>query len=275
MIFYSDLACERRRVDLSIDGVNFRKERRGKFLWERIFINSEAGAASIGRPMGNYDTLTLPAIESLDGEDIYDAAEEISRELCAICDKKGILPGRILIAGLGNGNLTPDSVGPKTAAQINATMHIKGFSEGLFEELECSEIAVCAPGVSAFSGMDAAEVISGICNTIKPDVIFAVDALAAGSPKRLGRTIQISDTGIFPGSGIGNTRAAVDEKRIGVPVISLGVPTVINAEVYPLGDEDESEGGERLFVSPKDIDTIVAVSSKIIATGINQAFGII
>ena len=275
--FSSDLACERRRADLDVEGIMMQRERRGDFLWERISVTSDEGAASIGRPKGRYDTLTLPRMESLDDEEIYDAAEEIARELCLLCDTNEIYPGRILVVGLGNGNLTPDSIGPKTAELVNATMHVKNCDERLFNRLECSEIAVLTPGVSAFSGMDAAEVVTALCQKIRPDVIFAVDSLAAKDAGRLGKTIQISDTGIFPGSGIGNTRAALDEQSLGITVISLGVPTVINADVF-LSDarQDAAKNdGDGLFVSPKDIDSIAQNSARIIATGINQAFGIL
>lgn len=274
--FSSDLACERRRADLDVEGVSMQRERHGDFLWERISITSGAGAESIGRPVGRYDTLTLPRMESLDDEEIYDAAEEIAKELCILCDSNGIYPDRILVVGLGNGNLTPDSIGPKAAQLINATMHVKSCDEKLFDRLDCSEIAVLTPGVSSFSGMDAAEVVTALCQKIHPDVIFAIDSLAARDADRLGRTIQISDTGIFPGSGIGNTRAALDEQSLGVTVISLGVPTVINAKAFLAeGAGTNSDKSDGLFVSPKDIDSIAQNSARIIATGINQAFGIL
>ena len=274
----SDLACERGRVDTGIQGVELKKECSGGYVWERIRISSEEGARSIGRPIGNYDTLTLPRMDKLDEEEIDDAANEIAKELCLAADRLNIYPERLLVVGLGNAELTPDSVGPKTANAINATMHIKEFDGAMFGDLECSEIAVITPGVMAQSGMEASELIMGICDRIMPDAVLAIDALASKSAKRLGTTIQISDTGIFPGSGIGNSRAPLNKKTLGIPVIAIGVPTVINARLLLADSGIRSfghDGIENMFVSPREIDGITAASSKIISHGINQAFGII
>lgn len=284
--FGSDLACERGRADTSLNGVEFKKESVGDFVWERIRIFSDDGEKSIGRPRGIYNTLTTPRLDTLDDEQLEDGAEELAKEFCILCDRVLTEPKRILVVGLGNSRLTPDSIGPRTAELVNATMHIRNFDNGMFRELECSEIAVLSPGVTASSGMEATDAIIGVCDRIEPDIIFAIDALASKSPMRLGRTIQISDTGIFPGSGIGNHRKAINQKTIGVPVIAIGVPTVINAETFLLGDEPperrellrarfrrkESEG---MFVSPREIDGIVNSSAQLISMGINQAFGIL
>ena len=269
----SDLACERGRADTALPGVTRSAELCGKFAWERIRISSSEGAESIGRPIGNYDTLTLPRMDELDEEDIDDAANEVAKELCTMVDRLGVCPARLLIVGLGNRDLTPDSIGPKVAARINATMHISGLDGGLFTDLECSEIAVISPGVSAQSGMDSTDIITAVCDRIMPDAVIAVDALASRSASRLGTTIQISDTGIFPGSGIGNGKKELSEDSVGIPVIAIGVPTVINARVVAQAGECNSY--HSMFVSPKEIDGITDTSSKIIATGINQAFGII
>lgn len=283
--FYSDLACERRRADTEVEGVDFKKVAEGDFVWEKIKIFSEEGARSIGRPRGTYDTLTLPRLDTLDDGQIEDAAEEIAKELCTLCDRALTEPRRILVVGLGNSALTPDAVGPKTADMVNATMHIRNFDTGMFRELECSEIAVLTPGVTAKSGMEALDAVIGVCDRIEPDVIFAVDALASRSVMRLGRTVQMSDTGIFPGSGIGNSRCAISRRTVGIPVIAIGVPTVISAEAFLLGEETperrdalrvkfRKKETEDMFVSPREIDGIITNSAKIISRGINQAFGI-
>ena len=269
----SDLACERGRADTSLPGVMRSVELCGKFNWERIRICSSEGAESIGRPIGNYDTLTLPRMDELDEEDVEDAANEVAKELCTVLDRLDVCPARLLVVGLGNRELTPDSVGPKVAARINATMHISNYDCGIFTEMECSEIAVISPGVSAQSGMDSTDLITAVCDRIMPDAVIAIDALASKSASRLGTTIQISDTGIFPGSGIGSRQKALTEGAIGIPVIAIGVPTVINARVVTEGYESDTY--RSMFVSPKEIDGITDSSSKIIALGINQAFGII
>ena len=276
--FFSDLACERHRANTEIEGVDFKKESVGNFIWERIYINSEEGAKSIGRPKGCYDTLTTPRLDMLDDDQIENAAEEIAKELCVLCDKVMIDPSRILVVGLGNPHLTPDSVGAKTAEMVNATMHIRNFDTGMFRELECSEIAVISPGVTAYTGMEALEVILGICDVIEPDAVIAIDALASSSAMRLGRTVQISNTGIFPGSGIGNSRCSITKRTLGVPVLAIGVPTVMNTQALLSEFSTDRKNLPRLddmFISPREIDGIVMNSAKVISMGINQAFGII
>ena len=267
----SDLACERRRAGTSLCGVKFQKEFTIGGFWERIRITDRDGEKSIGRPIGSYDTLSLERMDLLGSEDMDDASEEIARELCRLFDALSISPSRLLVVGLGNRELTPDSVGPRTAEMVNATMHIKEYDERAFSALECSEIAVVSPGVSAESGLDSALLVESVCDLISPDAVIAIDSLAARSEERLGRTIQLSDTGIFPGSGIGNPRSAITEKTVGAPVIAIGVPTVIDARLFC------SEGrlrGEAMFVSPKEINGIVRSAARIISGGINQAFGI-
>ena len=187
--------------------------------------------------------------------------------------KEEALPVTHLVVGLGNMNLTPDSVGPRTADSVNATMHLAVCEPNLFRSLECLEIAVVVPGVMSTSGVEAAEVVSSLCDRIEPDAVIAVDSIASRSPERLGRTVQISNTGIFPGSGIGNRRQPLSEKTLGVPVIAIGVPTVINARAFS-SENDRLQKENDLFVSPRDIDTVVSVSAKIISRSINQAFGI-
>ena len=271
--FTSDLAAERRRADISVDGISYSKERCGPFEWERICVSSEEGEESIGRPKGFYDTLNLPKIELMDEEEIMDAANEVSRELCELCTKNNILPGRILVVGLGNKDLTPDSVGPKSAEITEATMQLKSLDSDMFYGLECSEIAVFAPGVSAKNGFDTALAVKSLCHAIAPDVVIAIDSLASSSSARLGRTIQISDTGIFPGSGLGFSGKPLNKDYLSTPVLAIGVPTVINSERF-IPDDQILPKERGMFVSPKEIDGIVKNAARIIAGGINQAFGI-
>ena len=268
-LWLSDLALERRRADTSIPGVEYRRDESDGFVWDRIRISSEEGARSIGRPIGVYDTLSLDRMDTLDEETIEDAANEVAKELCRIVDGCDIYPERLLVVGLGNGDLTPDSIGPRTAELVNATMHLRNFDPEAFESMECSEIAVLAPGVMAKSGMETSDIMIGICDRIQPDAVIAVDSLASGSPKRLGTTVQISDTGIFPGGGIGNRRLPLNERVLGVPVIAIGVPTVIDSRIFG------TEGGESMLVAPQEIDGIARAAARIISLGINQAFGII
>lgn len=284
--FYTDLACERRRADIDATGVEFTREEVGALVWERIRITSSEGEKSIGRPMGRYYTLHLP--ENAAEEEIREAAtEELSGAILGLLEGVAYFPTRVLFVGLGNGELTPDAIGKRVAERVHATMHLAAYDRKTFRALDCAEIAVLSPGVAAESGMDAGDVAEAVAEKIHPDVVLVADALAAREKERLGRTIQISDTGIFPGSGVGNRRRALSFETLGVPVIAIGVPTVIDARILiadaaaSLGAETEKikkflsaeEGG--FFVTPKDIDEIVNNSAQIIANAINASVGVV
>lgn len=268
---FTDLAVERRRADTDVSGVKYEKKKSHVGSWETVRITNEAGERAIGRPCGTYATLNLERIDDLDEDECLDATDEIARKLCELCDADRIVPARILVVGLGNRDLTPDSLGPKSADRIIPTLQIMNYDDERFYDLECSEIAVITPGVAAKSGLDAADVVAGISGKLCPDLIIAIDALASRSPERLGRTVQISNTGIFPGSGVGNARNEISEKTLGVPVIAIGVPTVMDSRHF---SSDGIITGEPMFVSPREIDGIVCSAAKIVGGAVNQAFGI-
>lgn len=273
--FYTDLAIERRRAELDVEGVAYTSKETEGGVWECIRIFTEEGAKSIGRPIGHYDTLNTGRLDLLGDDEIDYATEEVAKKLCEEIDGVNTPPERILVVGLGNARLTPDSTGPKSAALVKPTLHIKTFDEETFNSLGCSEIAVITPGVTADSGIESADVVRGVARRVMPDVIIAVDSIATRSVERLGATVQISDTGLFPGSGVGNHRSALTEDTLGAPVIAIGVPTVIDSRVFALGNFDEKKiTGEAMLVSPKEIDEITDVASRIIGGAINQAFGI-
>ena len=270
--FNSDLAVERRRADLCSTGVEYVKEPSLIGSWEKIRVLNEEAEAEIGRPRGRYDTLHIPTMGELDAIDMEDAAEEVSKELCRLCDLDRITPYRILVVGLGNADLTPDAVGPRAAARCEPTLHIAKVDREAFEDLGCSEIAVLSPGTRGSSGVSAADVIGGVCERICPSLVIAIDSLAARSPSRLGTTLQFSDTGIHPGSGVGLHELAIDEDLTGAPVIAIGVPTVIDSKLLVEGEGGGATSG--MLVCPKDIDTLVSNSARIISDGINRAFGV-
>ena len=272
--FDSDLALERRRASTYVEGVDYKRDVCIGGVWERIKVTSEAGAKSIGRPIGLYDTLTLPRLDTIMPDDIEDAKDEIARELCRMCDLCDISPSRILVVGLGNRDLTPDAIGPSSADEVDATMHIKGEDRDLFDTLGCSEISVFCPGVTSSSGMESASVVKSVVSAVKPTVVFAIDSLASRSSERLGNTVQISNTGIIPGTGVGHSGERIDEQALGVPVIAIGVPTVISAAALSGNTFGSSVGKGSFFVSPRGINKIVKNGAKIIGGGINQAFGI-
>ena len=270
---YTDMAIERRKADLTRNGVEYSKELCPAGYWERISVKSDAGAESIGRPCGTYDTLTTKRLDTLDEDALYDAQEEVAKTLCKMCDDISVMPARILVVGLGNENITPDSIGAKCAARIKPTMHIRNYDEDFFDELDCSEIAVLCPGVSAKTGMDSTETTKAICSSIAPDLVIAIDSLATKSRKRLGTTLQICDTGIFPG-GVGNLKSPLTRPELGVPVIGIGVPTVMDTRLFMNQSSFSEFDFEPLFVSPREIDEITDAAAIIIAGAINQAFGL-
>ncbi|MBO7196455.1 MAG: GPR endopeptidase, partial [Clostridia bacterium] len=223
------------------------------------------------RPIGLYHTLGTDRMDRLSDNKIACAQTELASELCRIFDSTDIFPGRLLIVGLGNRRLTPDAVGCETAELVKPTIHIKEWDNRTFTRLRCAELAVITPGVAATSGLDAAVSVKALCDLIRPDAVIAIDAIATSSKERLGSSIQICNSGISPGSGLGNPRLAIGIETVGVPVISIGVPTVIDSRILA---EADNLGGEVMFVSPKEINEIVSTSAKIISGAINCAFGI-
>ena len=273
--FDSDLALERRRASTFVEGVDYKRDVCIGGVWERIKVTSEAGERNIGRPMGLYDTLTLPQMDSIMPDDVEDAKDEVARELCRMCDLKDISPERILVVGLGNRELTPDAIGTAAALEVEATMHIRKNNPELFYTLGCSEICVLCPDVTANSGMNSADIVRGVVDAVNPTVIFAIDSLASASADRLGNTIQVSNTGIIPGTGVGHSGGRIDEETLGVPVIAIGIPTVISSsaisrELRNVNPKYQKE----YFLAPKGINRIVKNGAKIIGGGINQTFGI-
>lgn len=272
-VYESDLALERRKASTYVEGVDYKRDVCLGGVWERLKVTSEAGERNIGRPMGLYDTLSVPRMDEILPDDIEDAKDEVARELCRMCDLCDITPARILVVGLGNHELTPDAIGPASAAEVEATMHIKSTDRDLFDSLGCSEICVFCPNVTANSGMPTAEIVKGVAEKVKPTLIIAVDSLATRSVERLGTTIQVSSTGIIPGTGLGHSGAAINEKLLGAPVIAVGVPTVINSKILSGEQYPTRKSAPSLFVSPKGINRMVKNAGKIIGGGINQAFG--
>lgn len=267
---YTDLAVERRRADTSLPGIEYRKTSTPLGSYERVKISTKIGADYIGKPLGIYDTLQADRLDRLDSDERMRLSDALADELNKMVEDSDIFPGRLLVAGLGNRRLTPDSLGCEAADRVIATMHLKEFDPMLFRRQSCAEIAVCTPGVAAESGLDAAVVVKGICDLIRPDAVIAIDAIATREVARLGSTIQVSNSGISPGSGLGNCRLALCPETVGVPVIAVGLPTVIDSRLLS-GDDSDSEP---MFVSPKEINEIISAAAEVIGGAINRAFGI-
>ncbi len=269
MNFRTDLAIERREVvqhpddGLSVDELDV-----GDVKITRIRVLNADGEREMQKPIGNYITIETPPFireAVIDPNHLSAVKSEIAR----------LLPekGTVLVCGIGNTDITPDALGPKTASLILATRHISGEiarSAGLGE---LRPVAVVAPGVLGQTGMETGEMLTGIIERIKPSAVIAVDALASRRLQRLGCTIQIADTGVTPGSGVGNARLELSRKTLGIPVIAVGVPTVVDAQtmVRDLTGADCEKQASRMVVTPKEIDLLIERASRLIAHGINCA----
>ncbi len=256
----------------------------------RVVISSKNGARAMNKPMGNYITLEAPAMQEAD-EDYH---REISRELAN--QIKSILPGSdreqsILVVGLGNRDVTADALGPGVVDNLFVTRHIvKEYGKAAYNKERMNMVSGIVPGVMAATGMEAAEIVKGVVEQTGPDLIIVVDALAARSTKRLNRTIQVTDTGIQPGSGVGNHRNALTQENLGVPVIAVGVPTVVDAATI-VGDaidklkKEAAQPGQfigtdsirsmselnNMYVTGKNIDEIIKRLSFTISEALNMA----
>lgn len=275
MDFRTDLAVEQREmVAKHSDNVAVRQYARQNANVTEIEILNDEGAQELGKPKGKYITMEIPAFshdsELLDGR--LTAMTESIRTLLPETD------GPVLVAGLGNEDVTPDALGPRTAHGIFATRHI---DRALASELGFGELRdVCAItfGVLGQTGMETAETIRGIVNTIHPAAVITVDALAARSLQRLGKTVQLTDTGITPGSGVGNSRARLDKETLGVPVIAIGVPTVVDAVTlvrdftseHKMAKEKEGEA-KAMMVCPREIDVTIRRAARFLALSLNCA----
>ncbi len=266
--FISELAVERHRADRNLSGVKYTKRNGNVGKWECIEISSSEGERSIGRPSGNYNTLTTGRLDKFDTGEVEDAADDIARELCMMLDKANISPERLLVCGLGNPKLPPDSIGPLTASKVRPTRHIRLIDEDTFWELECADISVITPDVTAKSGIRSLEYIRAITNITEPTAVIAVDSVMSGGYDRLGSCIQLSDTGVFHTRDDG--RSEISKRTVGVPVIAIGVPTVINLSAICR----DGFKGDGLSVSPLEISEICECASQIIGGAINQAFGL-
>ena len=273
MNFRTDLALERHELlkERIPKGVESETYEKNSVIFTKIRITDESGAKSLGKPVGSYVTAEIPSLIKtavLDEETV----EAISHELKMLLPKKGT----VLVVGLGNTDITPDAIGPASVDMVLATRHI---TDELSESIGLGDLRPVAgfiPGVLGKTGIETAESIKGIVKSVNPCAVIVVDALAARKLTRLGNTVQMSDTGIIPGSGVGNARVAVNRETLGVPVISMGIPTVVDAQtlVNDLTDnktEISRKENREMIITPREIDLVVERASKIIAVSINKA----
>lgn len=244
-----------------------------------VIIESKNASKRLGKPNGTYITLEAPAMHEDDEEYHREISKELADCLCKLLPQKE-KELAILVVGLGNRAVTADSLGPLVIDNLHVTRHVLLEYGAAAYENTTNMISGIVPGVMARTGMESMEIIRGVADSTEPDVIIVVDALAARSTKRLNRTIQITNTGIHPGSGVGNHRSTLNEETIGKPVIAIGIPTVVDAativndavgrqyEDIPLANMSELAN---MYVTGKDIDEIIARLSFTVSEGINMA----
>ena len=276
----TDLAVEQRELfGEDVRGADYSVEERGGLRIERLRITTGRAAQLLKKPKGTYITADLPPLT--------DNVRDTDERLTTLADEiRKLLPvnGLVLVAGLGNIEITPDALGPKTASKVLATRHISGEIARATGLDRLRPVAVMNTGVTGQTGIETGELLLGVIQRVRPSALIAVDALASRRLGRLGCTIQISDAGIAPGAGVGNRRARIDAETMGVPVIAIGVPTVVDALTLAfdlLDIDDEKQGvelgqavspkGRAMVVTPKEIDLLIERAARLISLSINYA----
>lgn len=307
--FRTDLALERRdmykkanRLDKEIDGIETEEEENGpRIKTARVRVLDENGAQAIGKPIGNYITIDIQKLKVATEEDIQESAEVLAKELRGLLEKHAAPKDEILVVGLGNQYVTPDALGPKVINDIDVTRHILAYMPQVLSK-DTRPVSAISPGVLGTTGIETLEILKGIVDNVHPKLLIVIDALASRSIERISSTIQLADTGITPGAGVGNTRKDLSKETLGVPVIALGIPTVVDAATIAadsldlfiqklqeeansneflnnLQEEDKYEMIKQVLVpedynfivTPKEIDDLIENMSSIVARGINIA----
>lgn len=255
-----------------LPGVEAEERQRNGLPVTAVRVLDEAGAAALGKPKGTYLTLTLDGVARREEDIFRRSVQAVAAEV------RGLLPdlppqGTVLVAGLGNRAITPDCIGPEVCRHTLATRHLL---EQLPEQFAgFRPVAVLAPGVLGTTGMESGETVKAVCAALRPARVVVVDALACRGVERLCSTVQLTDAGIAPGSGVGNRRAALDRESLGIPVAAIGVPTVIDGATLAadLTGQAVPEGapGRELLVTPRDIDSRAADIAKVIGYAIDLA----
>lgn len=306
MSIRTDLAIEvheecRKSGSGEVNGVRVEENKEGNVNVTKVSILDENGERSMGKPIGNYITIDIPEFAHYDTEIKDEVSTVFARSLSSLLNFKENMSA--LVVGLGNWNVTPDALGPKVVSKLMITRHLKQLVPDSIDE-NIRPVCAISPGVLGITGIETGEVIKGVVDKVKPDVIICIDSLASRSLARVNSTIQIGDTGLAPGSGVGNRRMEFSKKTMGVPVIAVGVPTVVDAATIANDTIDmvidsmitESKNGtefynmlksinrdekqklieevlnpysENLMVTPKEVDMLIDSLSRIIANGIN------
>ncbi len=282
----TDLAFELNENAGSLEGVRLQEIEVDGFACTKVYVETQKGAEKLGKPVGTYITLDIGDVSQKDAKELKRAAESIAKAMGEIL---GPTKRAALVVGLGNRQITPDSLGPKTCEKVFVTRHIKDHLPEIAGE-EVASVSAIAPGVLGVTGMEAEEVIKGVSCQIEPEVIFAIDALASRKTERIGSSVQISNTGIAPGSGLGNHRNELTKKTLGMEVIAIGMPMVTYASTIAcdlleaafdktVEEEDirlvfraiEAANGAELIVTPKNIDVLSEKAAVLLALSLNLA----
>lgn len=306
--FRTDMAIERNdiykkqnNIENQIDGIETEEEEKDQIKISRVKILNEQGEKALAKPKGDYVTLDVENIKTVDEEGIEKIAEILGDELREIIKKHISDTEDILVVGLGNLYVTPDALGPKVVPEIQVTRHILQYMPSAMPE-DTRPVSAISPGVLGITGIETMEILKGIVDNIKPKMLIVIDALASRSIERISSSIQIADTGIVPGAGVGNTRKEISIKTLGIPVIALGIPTVVdlasitndcidlfieslqqkamsNDYLNKLREKDNYEEIKEalipkdynMIVTPKEIDKLIENMSKIVSKGINMS----
>ena len=262
----TDLAMECIDADSLPEAVHI-TERGRIFRITEVIIDDDSCLDAIGKGKGRYVTLECDDIGGF-SDNYEDMAHELAEELSSF-----IPEGDILVVVLGNSDITPDAIGPLTAAKVLATRHIRSELSGSSDLCSLRPVSSFAGGVLGQTGIETAEIVRAVSGAVKPSAIIAADALACSDISRLGRTIQISDTGISPGSGVSNARKELSARVMGIPVIAVGIPTVVDMHtiVRSITDIDADDGLPNMMVTPRDIDRLTERASQLLAMGLNMA----
>ena len=306
--FRTDLADERNEIykkanyiSTNVDGIEAEEDEAENIKIGRVNIVNENGEQAIGKPQGTYVTLDIKNIKTIQHEEIEKVANVLANELRNLINKHITDVDDILVVGLGNIYVTPDALGPKVVPEIEVTRHILQYMPKAMSE-DTRPVSAIAPGVLGITGIETMEILKGIVDNVKPKMLIVIDALASRNIERISSSIQLSDTGIVPGAGVENTRKEISEKTLGIPVVALGIPTVVdlasitndcirifiedlqqkamsNDTLNKLKDTDNYEqikealnvGKYNMIVTPKEIDELIENMKEIVALGINQA----
>ncbi len=266
-------------------GIRVTEQEHGEVRLTRTEILTEEGEKAAGKPRGTYVMLQIGKLWLASEEVVQSVTAMLQAQISEFSERLAPHAQNVLVAGLGNRQITPDALGPLATEALTVTRHVKAEAPQLYEALGSLALSAIAPGVTGQTGIETAELLKGVVAHVKPDLLIAIDALAARSAERLATSIQLSDSGIAPGSGVGNRRNVLSRETLGVPVLVIGVPTVVDSSTLifdvlsQAGIDDPVEplraileNGRSFFVSLKESDEAVRVLAQTIATAINRAY---